>query len=197
MVGADADTDGKHGVAFAPSTSMRDFSLMGDGSWQDFTGRRGVIGEIRAFARDPMDATWLPCDGRLVSSATYPELYRRIGTAYGGDATNFALPDTRERCLEGYGLTQRSLTNGRGGTNIITRDLPLGTYAENGAPNATGRTAQADAQGFNHASGGPTGPFRGAGGSSSQWSALNNGNYPAPADHMNTCTTNYDAVYPV
>lgn len=34
---------------------------------------------------------WLPCDGRLIRSADYPELFRAIG----GGETTFQLPDLR------------------------------------------------------------------------------------------------------
>lgn len=35
------------------------------------------------------------CNGQSLSSTTYATLYARIGTTYGGDSTNFALPDLR------------------------------------------------------------------------------------------------------
>jgi len=36
---------------------------------------------------------WLICDGRSVAGATYPQLSAAIGTLYGGDSTNFNLPN--------------------------------------------------------------------------------------------------------
>jgi microcystin-dependent protein len=36
---------------------------------------------------------WLICDGRSVAGATYPQLSAAIGTLYGGDGTNFNLPN--------------------------------------------------------------------------------------------------------
>ena len=36
---------------------------------------------------------WIIMDGSSLPVATYPELYAIIGTAYGGDATNFNVPD--------------------------------------------------------------------------------------------------------
>tara|TARA_R110002050_G_scaffold69233_1_gene149814 strand:- start:4006 stop:5523 length:1518 start_codon:yes stop_codon:yes gene_type:complete len=40
-----------------------------------------------------MPTGWLLADGQTVASATYPDLYTAIGTTYGGDATNFQVPD--------------------------------------------------------------------------------------------------------
>ncbi len=38
---------------------------------------------------------WLRCDGRLVASTQYPELFNAIGTTFGGDGLAFRLPDLR------------------------------------------------------------------------------------------------------
>lgn len=43
----------------------------------------------------------LPCDGRTLQSADWPELCRILGHVYGGDGSTFALPDLRPSC--GYG----------------------------------------------------------------------------------------------
>lgn len=55
------------------------------------------IGEIRAFPMNFAPVGWLPCDGRLLPIAQNQDLYRVIGTAFGGDLNNFALPDLRGR----------------------------------------------------------------------------------------------------
>jgi hypothetical protein len=46
---------------------------------------------------------WLPCDGRALTVASHPELYRAIGTAWGGEPNGaaFRLPDLRGRFLRG------------------------------------------------------------------------------------------------
>jgi hypothetical protein len=60
-------------------------------------------GTVVAFAGTPMRVPtgWLPCDGRSVTRAMYPTLFDAIGTAHGGDGTNFNLPDYRGRFLRG------------------------------------------------------------------------------------------------
>ena len=40
-----------------------------------------------------MPDTWLLADGQTVASSQFPDLYNAIGTTYGGDATNFQVPD--------------------------------------------------------------------------------------------------------
>lgn len=58
-------------------------------------------GTVISFAGANAPAGYLVCDGSAVSSTTYPELYAAIGTLWGGDATNFNLPDLRGQFLRG------------------------------------------------------------------------------------------------
>ena len=62
---------------------------------------------------------WLLCDGSAVPSATYGDLYAVITNTYGGDATNFNLPDLRGRVIAGKddmgGTSADRLTNQSGG----------------------------------------------------------------------------------
>ncbi len=48
---------------------------------------------VESGALSSMPTGWLLADGQTVASATYPDLYTAIGTIYGGDATNFQVPD--------------------------------------------------------------------------------------------------------
>ena len=60
------------------------------------------VGAVIAFAGAVAPANWLICDGTAKSAATYAKLFAAIGTAWGGDATNFRLPDLRGRFLRGW-----------------------------------------------------------------------------------------------
>jgi microcystin-dependent protein len=52
-----------------------------------------LVGEIRTLAAEYVPPGFLPCDGSLVSVATYSELFRRVGTRWGGNGTStFGLP---------------------------------------------------------------------------------------------------------
>jgi microcystin-dependent protein len=68
-------------------------------------GIMGVLppGLIFPCASPTPPAGTLLCDGRAVASATYGRLYKAIGTTYGGDATNFRLPDIQGRVIVGLG----------------------------------------------------------------------------------------------
>ncbi len=63
------------------------------------------VGTVMAYAgalNGTLDTTqWLPCDGRSLSSTTYPELWNALGAANGGSGTNFNLPDYRGLFLRG------------------------------------------------------------------------------------------------
>lgn len=61
------------------------------------------VSEIRTFAF-PFDIErWVPCDGRKLNSNQYRQLFEKIGTRFGGDEQNFAVPDLRDRVLIGNG----------------------------------------------------------------------------------------------
>lgn len=45
---------------------------------------------------------WLMCNGQSVSVAEYEDLYAAIGNVFGGDATNFNVPDLRGQFLRGW-----------------------------------------------------------------------------------------------
>lgn len=52
------------------------------------------IANAMGVFEDPV-GTWLPCDGRILHRADFPELFRVIGTNYGRTPTEFRLPDMR------------------------------------------------------------------------------------------------------
>lgn len=69
------------------------------------------VGTLQAYMGrvDVLPDTWLPCDGRAVSSADYPALFVALGTMYGDGSddnnttTDFNLPDARGTMLVGTG----------------------------------------------------------------------------------------------
>lgn len=79
------------------------------------------VGSVKAKATNETPYGWLPCDGRSVLRADYPDLFEKFNTQtydgthtllsrYGSaDATHFNLPDFREVALVGIG------TNGTDG----------------------------------------------------------------------------------
>ena len=66
---------------------------------------------------------WLMCDGSTVADATYASLFAAIGTAFGGDSTNFALPDLRDRFPLGKGTNNSTLgtqTGSASASSVVT-----------------------------------------------------------------------------
>lgn len=97
------------------------------------------IGAVAMVGRDlPDNPNWLPCDGRMVSTAEYAELSKVLGTTYGSaDAgAKFGLPDYRGRFLRGASYDTRR------DPDASTRS-PSGTGPANGVGSvqdyATGR----------------------------------------------------------
>lgn len=72
-------------------------------SWQSAT----PAGTIEAFGgpATSLPDGWLLCNGSPVSKTAYPDLFAAIGTAFGGNATQFNLPNTRGRFLRGISET--------------------------------------------------------------------------------------------
>ena len=78
---------------------------------------------------------WLFADGSSVSKTTYPDLWAILGSTYGTPtASNFILPDLRDKFIIGKGSTYATL-GGTGGNSTIT---PSGS---NSAPTFSGSSS--------------------------------------------------------
>jgi len=61
------------------------------------------IGTIQAFAYNFIPKGWMLCDGRKLNPKVHKELFRAIGTTFGGDGNNyFTIPDLRDRFIRGW-----------------------------------------------------------------------------------------------
>jgi len=92
------------------------------------------IATVVAFAGASAPTGWLICDGSLVSTTTYADLFAVIGYTYGGTGATFQLPDMRGRTTigvgTGAGLTARSLAD-TGGTEthqLTEAEMPSHTH---------------------------------------------------------------------
>ncbi|MFO1414611.1 MAG: phage tail protein [Burkholderiales bacterium] len=71
--------------------------ICNSGPWPDYDVY-GLLGQVRPFpfpvlANTTLGSTWLPCDGRTLSTSENNALFSLLGTTFGGDGTkNFALP---------------------------------------------------------------------------------------------------------
>lgn len=59
------------------------------------------VGSIIAYAGSVVPDGYLLCDGTMVDKTTYSKLYNVIQGIYGEDASNFKLPDLRDRFIQG------------------------------------------------------------------------------------------------
>lgn len=59
-------------------------------------------GSIITRVTNAIPTGYLECNGASLATATYPELYSEIGNTFGGDATNFNIPDFRGEFLRGW-----------------------------------------------------------------------------------------------
>jgi len=137
-------TDGAGTLSFAPVVSF-------------------LSGMIIPYAGTTAPSGWLLCDGSAVASATYGDLYAVISNTYGGDATNFNLPDLRGRVIAGKddmgGTSADRLTNQSGGLDGDTLGATGGaethqlTVAELAAHTHTDDLSAASLAGANYAAG--------------------------------------------
>ena len=59
-------------------------------------------GTIITHGSSTAPSGWLPCDGRLLSTTTYADLYSVIGNTYGSGTGSFNLPDLRGYFVRGW-----------------------------------------------------------------------------------------------
>jgi microcystin-dependent protein len=97
------------------------------------------------------DAGWLLCDGSSYKQSDFPDLYKAIGTANGGDAANFNLPDLRDRFIRGRNGTA---ANGDPDANSRTAAKPGGATGNNTGSLQTSATGLPTSNAFAVASAG-------------------------------------------
>ena len=108
------------------------------------------VGDIKHSTVPEDHLGWIKCDGRLLDSSKYPELFARIGNSFGSSGAQFRLPDPRGRVLgvigAGAGLTPRSLGDAVGAEThtLIIAEMPAhkhGAVDVSGNTNGSGATA--------------------------------------------------------
>lgn len=108
-----------------------------------------MIGEIIPYAGNVSpQANWIPCDGRTLLRANYPDLFAVIGTNYGSSSVdNFNIPDLRSRTTvsvgQGSGLSEYTLgqTFGTETHELTSNEMPQHTHIDAGHYHTTGNSA--------------------------------------------------------
>lgn len=110
------------------------------------------VGTISMFGADVDPEGWIRCDGRSLQRSEYPKLFERIGTRFGSsDASNFKVPDYRERTPVGSSGTPKYNLGDTGGRESVTLSIaqipahthPIGEIAD-AARRFEARTASQD-----------------------------------------------------
>ncbi len=89
------------------------------------------IGEIKMVAFDFAPKGWALCDGEMLSTQQHSSLYSLLGDAFGGDQTNFALPDLRGRFPIGVGQGpdySRGEKGGQESVELAKAQMPSHTH---------------------------------------------------------------------
>lgn len=84
-----------------------------------------AAGSIVSFAGDAVNQNndliangWLPCIGSAYEVSKYPELYENICNIYGGDQTNFNVPDLRGLFVRGVNSNTSDTSGVQGSTRV-------------------------------------------------------------------------------
>lgn len=100
------------------------------------------ISEVTLFAGNFAPSGWIICDGRSLPVAQNTVFYSRIGNTYGGNSSNFNIPDMRGRTAigtgQGAGLTNRALgaVTGAEEVTVGTGHIPAHTHTYSPTPAA-------------------------------------------------------------
>jgi len=99
------------------------------GRVKDKTGYLAPVGTITMFAGSTAPEGWLICDGSSVNSTSYSDLYSVIGTTYGGNSSNFNLPNLKGRLPVGRDVADAAFDalNEKGGEKthtLTTTEIP-------------------------------------------------------------------------
>lgn len=102
------------------------------------------VGTITMFGAERDPEGWMRCDGRLLERNAYSKLFAAIGTAYGfTTASNFRLPDIRDRSAVGTGNSyQIGNKGGSGSVTLSVNQMPAHTH-QIGEVDDSGRRFQA------------------------------------------------------
>ena len=130
------------------------------------------LGTVLSFAGQTAPHGYLLCDGASYKVADYPHLYAVIGNTYGGDSTNFNVPNLVDKFIQG------STTSG--------------TEKEAGLPNITGELVSLNAGTSNFQD---TKFVNGAFSADTKWNAINGGGNTDSYGEVSFDASKSNAIY--
>ena len=77
------------------------------------------IGSIQMWPSDTLPNGYHLCDGSSLNVSEYSELYKVLGTTYGGSGTSFKLPNMQGVFVAGKGANNYSSLGATGGANTV------------------------------------------------------------------------------
>ena len=127
-------------VAGQPAEILKQVQTIAQGI-RDTLSKAVPVGMIAMYGSERDPEGWMRCDGRLLDRTSYAKLFSAIGTAYGfSSATNFRLPDFRDRSAVGTGnIYQVGNRGGSGSITLNVRQLPAHTHEIGEVGDATAR----------------------------------------------------------
>lgn len=81
------------------------------------------IGSIQMWPSDTLPTGYHLCDGSSLNISDYPELYKVLGTTYGGSGTSFKLPNIQGLFVAGKGANDYNTLGATGGANKVELDI--------------------------------------------------------------------------
>ncbi|MBL7815008.1 MAG: tail fiber protein [Saprospiraceae bacterium] len=60
------------------------------------------VGQIMQWREDEIPKGWVLCDGQYLAKKDFMALFDLMGTAFGANATHFAVPDFSGKAKKGY-----------------------------------------------------------------------------------------------
>jgi microcystin-dependent protein len=78
------------------------------------------VGRVESYAGSVVPEGWLLCDGSLVNTADFPELFSAIAYTWGGSGATFNLPDLIDRTIVGTGGTYALADSGGEAAHTLT-----------------------------------------------------------------------------
>lgn len=83
------------------------------------------VGSVLMYSSSVIPAGWLPCNGSTYSATAYPDLFKVIGTTFGGSGATFAVPDMRFKTARGSTLAiPVGTTGGTDSVALVINNLP-------------------------------------------------------------------------